>query len=180
MWKKLVLSALALFLMAAANLNCRCRVSIGGMELEGLYSPRAVDRCIEVARITAEEILSSKAVLPKVERNYSLGLGGYSGDNIRMTDALLRASNGVGLLDGVYVNGLRIGAVEDGERLRAMLTNHIRDLMPSSAVYGSYTEELDIRRQYCRASDEASCADMVLLVSGIAPVIYTDSDGRLV
>ena len=53
MWKKLVLGALALFLMAAANLNCRCRVSIGGMELEGLYSPRAVDRCIEVARITA-------------------------------------------------------------------------------------------------------------------------------
>lgn len=44
MWKKLLLSALALSLTAAANLHLCCSLWVDGHELEGLYSPSDLDR----------------------------------------------------------------------------------------------------------------------------------------
>ena len=45
MCKKIVLSAVAALLMAAANLNLCCSVLVNGREVPGFYSPTRADIC---------------------------------------------------------------------------------------------------------------------------------------
>ncbi|MBR1456937.1 MAG: hypothetical protein IJ594_07235, partial [Oscillospiraceae bacterium] len=100
-------------------------------------------------------------------------------DAAALTDALLRACPGLTLADGVFVNGVRLGTVEDGAVLRERLRASILGQMPNAAVSGNISGELQIRPVYSRAGHETNYDDMVLLISGMAPVIYLDADGRL-
>ena len=51
--------------------------------------------------------------------------------------------------------------------------------MPQTAVSGNISGRLELRRVYTRADANTDDADMLLLVTGMAPVIYLDSAGRL-
>jgi len=179
MYKKAVWAALALVFMLAANLNLCCRVSVNGRMLEGLYSPAQLKRCEEAAAAAAEEILPGHAVGPLIERHYCLSFIPARGGLRPVTDLLLRSYTGVKSEDGVYVNGIFLGVVEDGELLKEKLRGFIENQMPNRAVFGNISGKMEIREVYTRSNRRTNDEDMLLLISGVAPVIYLDAEGRL-
>ena len=63
--------------------------------------------------------------------------------------------------------------------LRRALQRSIRGQMPLRAVSGSISGELELRSVYTRAGSCTPDSDMVLLITGMAPVIYLDPEGKL-
>lgn len=180
MWKKLAFGAAALAFLLLANLNLYCRVSINGQELEGLFSPEAVDRCEAIASRAAEEILSGPALMPEAQRRYQLSLFQPDGDELRLSDCILRSVTGVKSVNGVYINGILLGTVADGEELLTRLQGYISGQMPNVAATGSIDGDLQLRQIYSRSNRETNYDDMILLISGMAPVMYFDETGRYV
>ncbi len=171
--------ALGLALLAAANLRPAYRVRVSGEALPELYSLRQTETCMAAARAAAEEILLEESGEPRLERRFCLCLGRPSGSEAALTDALLRSVPGIGVSDAVWVNGTRLGTVADGERLCALLRASILGQMPHAAVSGSISGQLSLERVYTRAGQDTPDRDMVLLITGMAPVIYVDEQGRL-
>ena len=99
MWKKMLLLVFALCLMAAANVESRCTVSVCGKELDGLYSPGQVRRACLAAGLAAEEIVRGEAVPPVPVIRQSLRFCRVSGSIPALTDAILR---GVDEVDITY------------------------------------------------------------------------------
>lgn len=180
MWKKLIMSTAALAMLLLTNMELGCRLTVNGLELDGLYSPSAADRSEMVAALAAEEILSGPAVMPQIERSYRLSFSPPQGDNQALTDRVLRSVTGVKLAQGVFVNGVPLGTVEDGDRLFSEMRSFINNQMPNAAVYGSISGELRVKPIYSRSNRDTNYGDMLLLISGMAPVIYVDETGKLV
>lgn len=179
MGKKWWLLALALLMLPAANLRTAYRVSVGGERLPGLYSLRETEACARAAEAAAEEILENSVPAMPLRCSFSLGLRIPHGDTALLTDALLRSVAGVTVSDEVIVNGTRLGTVEDGDYLRAALGYYIDSQMPMAAVAGNISGRLETRRVYTRAGEDTSYGDMVLLITGMAPVVYVDASGKL-
>lgn len=180
MWKKLALGVFSLLFAVGANFDICCRVSVNGQYVEGLYSPFAADKGLTAAAAAAEELLSAPAVMPTVDKAYRLSLRPADGDARVISDAALRAVTGVRLNQGVFVNGVYMGSVEDGGELFSRLRDFIRNQMPNAAVFGNISGEAKVRPIYGRANRTTDYDDMVLLISGMAPVIYVDSNGKVV
>ena len=179
MWKKVSLCAFSLLLMVLGNLRLGCVLSINGTELEGLYSPRDIRRAEETALAAVEELVSGHAMLPDLEKKWTLSVIPPMGGRIFATDALISSSPGVKKGNGVYVNGVLLGTVSDGDILREKTKDFISNQMPNSAVFGTISGELEIKPVYTRKNHDTNYDDMILLISGMAPVIYTDQYGRL-
>ncbi len=179
MGKRWLLLGLALLAVLAANLRPAYRVSVNGERLPGVYSLRETERCARTARAAAEEILDNSAPSPEMRRRFALGFGAPCGDTALLTDALLRSVKGIAVSDEVIVNGTRLGTVEDGDYLRAALAYYIDGQMPTAAVSGNISGRLELRRVYTRAGGDTPYRDMVLLITGMAPVVYVDARGKL-
>ena len=82
------------------------------------------------------------------------------------------------LRDEVRVDGVRLGWVADGEALREAVSRYIADTCPAWASGGVLSRELAIRRLYTRDGYLTPEKDMLLLVTGAAPVFYYDGTGR--
>ena len=177
--RRAFLAGLMLLLLAAAHLRPVYRVTVAGETLPGCYSLRQTERCAALARETAEEILESSAAMPVLHRSLRLRLGPADGDERLLTDALLRSVRGVTVSDEVIVNGTRLGTVADGFSLCRGLSRSIRGQMPNAAVSGHISGKLELRRVYTRAGQDTPERDMILLITGMAPVIYVDADGKL-
>lgn len=179
-WKKGGLLALALLTLVAAHLHLYYRVTVDGQRLDGFYTQEAIRRSKQIAAETAEELLAGAAPALSCRRSLRLSLRPADGDSLTLTDALIRACPGVELADGVFINGVKLGTVESGAELYARLRASIVGQMPNAAVFGNISGELQIRPVYSRVGHETNYEDMILLISGMAPVIYVDGSGRLV
>jgi hypothetical protein len=168
-----------LLLLLAANLRPSYSVTVAGEPLPGRYGRRQTERCAALARETAEEILGEEPLLPEPELQLHLSLRRADGDDAVLTDALLRAVPGVAVAEEVRVNGVRLGTVADGQQLLRALERSIRGQMPLAAVSYSISGRLELRRVYTRAGSCTPDGDMILLITGMAPVVYVDADGRL-
>ncbi len=177
--RRALILLLALGLLLASHLRPCYRVSVEGQTLPGCYSPRQTAACLSLARETAEEILGDAAAVPGAELQLCLRLSRPDGDEALLTDALLRSTPGLAVADEVWVNGTRLGTVEDGEALELALTRAIRWQMPTAAVSGSISGRLELRRVYTRAGGSTPYGDMILLITGMAPVVYVDAQGKL-
>ena len=180
MWKKLAMGFAALALLLLSNMELCCRLTVNGRTLDGLYSLSAAGQSETVAALAAEEILSGPAVTPQVERAYRLSFSPPRGDSRALTDLMLRSVTGVKLAQGVFVNGVLLGTVEDGDRLITEMSAFIANQMPNAAVSGRISGELRVKPIYSRSNRDTDYADMLLLISGMAPVIYVDETGKLV
>ena len=180
MWKDMALGLIALLLLVGANLNLCCKVSVDGHELEGCYSPAEVEQGIEAAEAAAEEILLYNGRTAEAERRYILSLRSPAGHERQVADALLRSTDGVAAVSGVYVDGTRLGVVGDEEELRERLDNFIYMQQPTMAVRSLLNGNLSIRSFYSRSGNDVSCDDMVLLITGKAHVMYMDENGKFV
>ena len=177
--KKLILSLGALLLVLAAHMNIGWQVSLNGSRLDGCFSSDCIRRAELTARLAAEEILPGKALLPRLERRLQLSLKAPSEDVACLSHAMLMNTPGLCLNDFVTVNGVNIGCVEDGEILMDELRSFVINQMPNAAVSGSFSGEISLDPRYTRTGRSTSYDDMVLLVSGMAPVMYVDAEGRL-
>ena len=180
MWKDMALGLFALGLLVASNLNVCCKVSVDGRELEGCYAPAEVEQGVEAADAAAEEILLYNGRTAAAERRYTLSLRAPAGREKQVADALLRATEGVAAVSGVYVDGTRLGVVDDEEKLRERLDNFIFMQQPTMAVRSLLNGNLSIRPFYSRSGNQVSCDDMVLLITGKAHVMYMDENGKFV
>ena len=179
MWKKLCLGGFALLLTLLANLHPCCRLSVNGELLPGQYSLSDVKDCELTADRAADEILTGYAAPPEIKKSWSLSFIPPMGGKVYATDAILSAYPGVKKADGVYVNGVFLGTVADGQLLREKTRDFITSQMPNAAVFGSISGELEISTVYTRKNSHTDYGDMLLLISGMAPVVYTDEYGRL-
>lgn len=179
MWKKLLLSALALGFALAANTHLCCSLRVDGQELAGLYAPADTDRARTAAAAAAEEIVAGPAQTPRFQRRYCLRLRPAAGTVPEVSAALLDATTGVERSEGVYISGVYLGSVQSREALLSSLRQFIQGQLPSWASTGYLSQELQTRPQYGRTGSQTPVEDMVLLVSGMAPVMYSDGQGHV-
>ena len=177
MWKKFLLSALALLFVVAANTQLCCSLWVDGQALPGIYRLADRDRARTAAGAAAEEIVSGPAQQPRLHQRYHLRLRPASGTVPELSAALLDATPGVERSEGVYVSGVYLGSVADREELFSSLRQFITGQLPTWAATGYLSQELVTRPQYGRAGSQTPVEDMVLLVSGMAPVLYSDGQG---
>lgn len=177
---RLLALLLALLALLGVHLHPQYRVTVDGAALPGTYSPAALREGLQAAEEAAEEILRYSAKMPASERRLCLRFRPATDEKDALTAALLRSIAGVTLADSVYVNGLRLGTVADGQLLCERLRASILGRMPTAAVSGNISGRLELRRVYTRADSNSSYEDMLRLITGMAPVIYLDDSGKLV
>ena len=177
MWKKFLLLALALGFATATNMHLCCSLWVDGQALPGIYRLADRDRARTAAGAAAEEIVSGPAQQPRLHQRYHLRLRPASGTVPELSAALLDATPGVERSEGVYVSGVYLGSVADQEALFSSLRQFITGQLPTWAESGYLSQELVTRPQYGRAGSQTPVEDMVLLVSGMAPVLYSDGRG---
>ena len=177
--RRMLVLGLILLLTLSSHLRPSYRVQVAGQALPGRYRPAQLNAALSAARETAMELLGSEDALPEIDRRFCLSLSSPEGDPALLTDALLRASPGITLSDEVWVNGTRLGTVSDGQSLQRALQRSIRDQMPLAAVQGNISGRLEFKRVYTRAGRDTPEKDMVLLITGMAPVVYVDAQGKL-
>ena len=178
MCKKIMLSLTAAALMAAANFNLCCTLSVNGREVPGLYSPARADILSGIAYEAACELLPDTPEMPLVQRRYSLHLTAPENDGAALTDAILRRTDGIGVYYAVFVNDEEMGLVEDDDRMKAKLRSNLYYQIPDAAIYASYRGQIDIRAVYAPDGMTTPYDDMVLLVRGRAPIRCVDAEGN--
>jgi len=130
------------------------------------------------AGAAAEEILRGCAAPPAATRRLHVRIHRPETDARQLSDALLRTVPGIALRDEVRVNGRMLGWVEDGEALQEALGRYIQNTRPAWASGGVLNGELTLRRLYTRDAHLTGQRDMLLLITGAAPVFYYDQTGR--
>ena len=176
--RKLCALSAALLGLLAANLHVVCAVGFGGAAPEGAYSPAAVRRGLAAAEATAEEILPGEGSAAAPVLRYSLRLRPPSDDARYVADAALRATEGVAVLDGVYLDHVLLGAVKNGARFAGRVQAWLFDSMPWRAYEAGFVEPFALRPLYAR---ESSAQDPALLLDALArtaQVWYVDAEGR--
>ena len=171
---------LALLLAAAANLHVGAVLSAWDGAPEEFVSLGACVRGVRAAEAAAAEITGEAGAPPGLESHLILSLRSPPADAGAVSDRLLRQTPGVALREACRVNGLYIGCTAEGDKLREALRRQIFSTRPPGAVSGRYTEEIDIRPVYTRPGRESTAGDLCMLVAGLAPVMYTDGEGRVV
>ena len=177
MFRNVLLLTLALLFAVGAHLRPQWEYEVAGERLAPV-GLRASALAEEAAGEAAEEILQGRALPPEFRRRLRLSFRRPAGDGRLLADALLRATGGVVRRDEVRVDGIRLGWVADGGAFRETLRDYIANTLPTWASGGVITRELAIRPLYTREGYLTAPGDMLLLVTGMAPVFYFDETGR--
>lgn len=178
MLKKVFLLIFTLLLTVGSHLRPCCDYELDGVRIASGLIPREAQRAELAVRDAAEEILRENPVLPAFKKHTRLRFTRPSADTRALTDALLRSTGGIVLRSEVCVDRTRLGWVADGDALREALGSYISATLPTWASGGVLSRELCIRRLYTRDGYLTPQGDMVLLVTGAAPVFYYDQTGR--
>ena len=178
MWKKMLLSLAAVCFTALSAVNVCWEVRVNRHMVPGLFSSEQIRKCCEAAEAASEEILPGSYVPPLIEKSCRFSLRPPRGSEKLLTHSMILSSDGIVSADGVFANGIPIGTVEDGGVLLEKLREYIKNQMPNCAVFGSINGRVAIMPLYSRRGSETPYGDMLLLISGIAPVFYVDSEGQ--
>ena len=178
MLKKGFLLLAALLFAVCAHLRPVYTYELAGERIAPGCGPRAASLAERTARAAAEELLRGECAPLPVTKRLRLSFRRPAGDARQLSDALLRTVAGVAVRDEVRVNGRRLGWVADGDALLEALGGYIQDTLPTWASGGVLNGELTIRRLYTRDGYLTGQRDMLLLITGAAPVFYYDQTGR--
>lgn len=180
MKQKLCFLLAALLGLLAVNLHVACTVSFGGEALEQRYSPAALRRGLRTANAAAEEILAEAIPAAHPRLRYALTLAPPEGESRRVADAALRATEGVAVYDGVFLNGRQLGAVKNGSRFSGRLQAWLYDTMPRGARHAGFSEEIALRPLYAREGTARDPGELLGAVTAMAHAWYTDGEGRAI
>ena len=176
--KKAIILSLALAMAVASHLRPNLDFTVEGRRINAHCSPAAAKLAQEAALAAAEEILAADAAPAEFKRHLHLSLRPGSELAPELTDALLQGSPGIISASCVYVKGRRMGAVADANEFRQSLARYIENTLPTWANSG-FVRAMSLMPRYTRAEFEVSNEDMILLVTGLSPVMYTDGQGRI-
>ena len=176
--RKAFLLSLALGFAVCSHLRPVCDFTVDGRLIESRCTPAAERAAREAALMAAEEILPGQARSTEYSRRLRLSFRPGAGTAPALCDALLCAQPGVISGSIVYVEDTRLGAVEDAENFRQSFAQYIGNTLPTWAKGGS-VRNLRLIPRYTRAEFETTDEDMILLVTGLSPVMYTDFTGRV-
>ena len=178
MLKKSLLLLSALLFSVGANMRPCWEYALPGESPLPACSLGAAALAERAARDAAEEILPGSASPIAATRRLRLRFTRPSRDARALSDALLRAVEGVRLYGEVRVDGRRLGWVADVAALREALSRYIGNTLPTWADGGVLSRELTIRSLYTRERPLTAQRDMLLLITGAAPVYYYNAEGR--
>lgn len=176
--KKSFILFFALAFTLCSHLRASCDFTVDGRRIDTGCSLKAASLAHTAALAAAEEILPGAASLPDYSRHLRLTFSRPAEKAPLLTDALLCAADGVMRGSCIYVDGLRLGAVEDAEDFRAEFSRYIDNTLPTWANSG-FVRGLSLTPRYTRSEFALSNDDMILLVTGLSPVMYTDGMGRI-
>lgn len=173
MWKKILVSSIAILIALGANFDIAC--SFEGVD--GVYSPFEADRCRTAAEAAAAEISRESGGVTMPRCSYSLHPKGSDFDGEGLTDAILLTAPDVAVMDCVYVNGMYLGTVADSAQLINELRSMLGQMLPDGAVRAMYTQELDTKTCYGCVSAQLDTKEMSELINSLCSVVFTDSSG---
>ena len=176
--KRMLLPALALLALLAANLHPCCRVRIDGEWDGALYPPAQLRRGLRAAAAAAAEILPGEETLPVLEARLVFSLRPPEGNSRRLSALLLSRTEGVASLCAVEAGGERFGLTEDREKTEERLRAALYRTMPAGATRAFFAEGIEFRPLYGREGSALAPGDIALAVSGAVPAVYTDGEGH--
>ncbi len=177
--RKAILLIMALVFCLCSHLRPAYDFRVGGELVKSRCTPAAARAASEAAIMAAEEILPGKAQLPEAQRKLRLTLRQRSGAASELCSALLCNCEGVMAGQAVYSGGQRLGCVKDGAALCATVNRYIENTLPTWAKSGHLSQGFMLYPVFTRAEYEVSNEDMLMLLTGLAPVMYTDGKGRV-
>lgn len=177
---KLSLCLGMLLLLFVSSLHPVYRITVADRPIPGSFSPAQLRAAEAAARDAAEELSRGEAALPEARIRHTLRLRPADGEIAVLTDALLRAVDGVAVTAGVRVNGVPLGTVEDGTGMLELLRGQIRSEMPEGAAVGNLGGRLQVFPVYSRLELAESNEEMIRRITALAPVFYLDKMGKLV
>jgi len=142
-------------------------------------TPAAARAARQAALMAAEEILPGEARLPETQQKLRLTLMPRKDAAPELCSALLEGCEGVMAAQAVYSGGQRLGCVRDGSALCSTVNRYIENTLPTWAKSGHLSQGFLLCPVFTRAEYEVSNEDMLMLLTGIAPVMYTDGKGRV-
>lgn len=176
--KKALILGFTLAFAVCSHLRPSLDFSVNGQYVDSSCTPAAAKSAQAAALAAAEEIVPGPAFLPEYSQHMHLTFGKRSNKSPLLTDALLSSSPGVLKGSCVYVDDFRLGVVKDAKSFRSEFSEYISNTLPTWAKGGSVRGMALIPR-YTRASFEVSDNDMIMLVTGLSPVMYYDGKGRV-
>lgn len=176
--KKSIALALAIGFALCSHLRPSCDFTVGDELVKSGCSLAGETAARQAALAALEEILPDSAALPQYRRHIRLSFRPGEDSSPILCDALLRADEGVLAGSCVYVAGQRVGVVADSRDFEASFARYIGNTLPTWASSGT-VRKLELVPRYTRAEFEVGNDDMIMLVTGISPVMYTDGKGRV-
>ena len=152
--------------------------TVAGQRLSTECTPAAAKAAREAALAAAEEILPGHAAAPEYSRHTRLSFRPGAATAPLLADALLKAQPGVISAYLVYADKTRLGAVADTAQFQSDFAKYIDNTLPTWAKGGS-VRGMTLLPCYTRAEFEIPNEDMILLVTGLSPVMYYDGKGRV-
>jgi hypothetical protein len=152
--------------------------TVSGQRLSTECTPAAAKAAREAALAAAEEILPGHAAEPEYCSHRRLSFRPGADTAPLLGDALLKAQPGVISASLVYADKIRLGAVADATQFRTDFGKYIDNTLPTWAKGGS-VRGMTLIPRYTRAEFEIPNEDMILLVTGLSPVMYYDGKGRV-
>ncbi len=177
-FKKLIVLSLVLGLTVCSHLRPVLDFTVSGQRLSTECTPAAAKAAREAALAAAEEILPGHAAEPEYCSHRRLSFRPGADTAPLLGDALLQAQPGVISASLVYADKIRLGAVADAAQFRADFARYIDNTLPTWAKGGS-VRGMTLIPRYTRAEFEIPNEDMILLVTGLSPVMYYDGKGRV-
>lgn len=176
--KKFFILSFALLFAVTSHLRPRLDFIVAGQYIDTACSIAAAKAAKAAAVAAAEEILTGHASLPEYRQHMRLSFRKSADSAPMLCDSLLCATKGVMSGSVVYVDGLRLGVIEDAESFRSSFAQYIGNTLPTWAKGGS-VRGMALLPRYTRAAFEVSDNDMIMLVTGLSPVMYYDGKGRV-
>jgi hypothetical protein len=176
--RKSIALALAIGFALCSHLRPNLDFTVGDELVKSGCSPAGEKAARQAALAAMEEILPGAATLPEYRRHIRLSFHPGTDCAPLLCDALLRSDSGVLAGSCVYVAGQRVGVVADSKNFEASFARYISNTLPTWASSGT-VRKLELVPRYTRAEFEMGNEDMILLVTGLSPVMYTDGKGRV-
>ena len=180
MKRKLWAVTAALLGVLLVNLHVCCAVGFDGAPPEGSYSPAAVRRGMAAAEAAAEEILPREGEAAAPRLWFTLSLSPPEGESRAVADASLRATEGVAVLDGVFLGARQLGVVSNGARFAGRLQAWLYDGMPRGARSAGFCEAPELRPVYAREGAAQDAGELLDAVAAMARPWYADADGHMI
>lgn len=176
---KLLLFIPALLLVAAANLRPVCTVRVGGVPVEGSWSPGSIERAGRLALGMAEEIARGGTALPDIEVSRSLSIFPASGDENELAEAILCSCEGVQRAWALSVDGCFLGWAEDISALSETMETVIGMQIPVSAIRAGFDADISIEPAAIPSGWQTDVDTLSRQLHELARVFYVTPDGAV-